>query len=83
MWEKFCVRDSLAPSANLFFPVIVTAAAAIFIRFQPPQPNGLDRLLFASWLVICFAAIDGLWGRHRIFVKEITDYDLSFEGIVQ
>ncbi|MDD1757871.1 MAG: hypothetical protein LUQ22_03970 [Methanotrichaceae archaeon] len=85
MWEKFCTsyRDSLAPSANMFFSVIVTVAAAIFIRFQQPQPNGIDRLLFASWLVISFAAIVGLWRRHRIFVKDITNYDPSFEGIVQ
>jgi hypothetical protein len=74
MWEKFCAshRDSLAPSANMFFSVIVTVAAAIFIRFQQPQPNELERLLFASWLAISFAATVGLWGRHRIFIKEIT-----------
>jgi hypothetical protein len=67
----------------MFFAVIITAAAAIFIRFRPPQPNAPIRLLFASWFVISFAAIVGLWGRHKIFAKEITDFDPSFEGIVQ
>ena len=79
-WERFCAsyRDGMAPSANLFFSIIVTLAAAVFILSQGLIPGGCtDRLMklwFAAWLVVSLMAIAILWARHQILIKTIGDY---------
>jgi hypothetical protein len=79
-WERFCAsyRDGMAPSANLFFSIIVTLAAAAFILSQGLLPGGVaDRLMklwFSAWLVISLTAIAILWARHQRLIKTIGDY---------
>lgn len=75
-WEKFCTssRDDLAPSANMFFSAIVTAAAAVFIRSQQTWLQGYGRLWFALWLVLSLAVIVGLWMRHRFQMRRLGKY---------
>lgn len=76
-WEQFCIayRDGLAPSANMFFSIIVTVAAAIFIHSQQIWLIGERKLWFASWLAISLAIIVWLWMRHRVQIKSIGDYE--------
>ena len=80
-WEKFCTsfRDGLAPSANMFFSLIVTVAAAVFIHSERAWPDGYPKVFFASWLVISMAAIVGLWLRHETLIKSIGSYK-PFKG---
>jgi hypothetical protein len=75
-WEKFCTssRDDLAPSANMFFSAIVTAAAAVFIRSQQTWLQGYGRLWFALWLVLSLTVIVGLWMRHRFQMRRLGKY---------
>lgn len=75
-WERFCTsyRDGLAPSANMFFSVIVTVAAAMFIHSQKTWLDGYPKIWFASWLVLSTAAIVGLWLRHETLIKSIGSY---------
>jgi hypothetical protein len=79
-WERFCAsyRDGLAPSANLFFSIIVTLAAAVIIISQGFLPGGLaDRVMklwFSAWLIISLTAIVILWARHQMLIKTIGDY---------
>ncbi|MCX6674826.1 MAG: hypothetical protein NTW84_00190 [Methanothrix sp.] len=75
-WEMFCTysRDDLAPSANMFFSAIVTAAAAVFIRSQQTWLQGYARLWFALWLVLSLAVIVGLWMRHRLQMRYLGKY---------
>ncbi len=76
-WERFCVayRDGLAPSANMFFSVIVTVAAAVFVHSQLPVLISGMKLWFASWLAISLFAIVWLWIRHQVQIKSIGDYE--------
>jgi len=80
-WEQFCIayRDGLAPSANMFFSIVVTVAAAIFIHSQQIWLMGGKKLWFASWLSISFSAIVWLWMRHRVIIKSIGNYE-PFNG---
>ncbi len=75
-WEKFCVayRDGLAPSANMFFSIIVTVAAAVFIHSQQTVLTGGMKLWFATWLAISLSIIIWLWMRHMVQIKSIGDY---------
>ncbi len=75
-WERFCTsyRDSLAPSANMFFSVIVTLGAAAFIRSQQNWTEHYIKLWFAVWLVMSLAVIITLWMRHQALIKNIGDY---------
>ena len=75
-WERFCTsyRDSLAPSANMFFSVIVTLGAAAFIHSQQSWTEKFLRLWFAVWLVLSLAGIIALWMRHQTLIKNIGDY---------
>ena len=75
-WERFCVayRDGLAPSANMFFSIIVTVAAAVFIHSQQTALTDGMRLWFASWLTVSLLIIVWLWMRHRVEIKNIGDY---------
>jgi len=75
-WEKFCTssRDDLAPSANMFFSAIVTAAAAVFIRSQQTWLQGYGRLWFALCMVLSLAVIVGLWMRHRFQMRRLGKY---------
>ena len=75
-WEMFCTssRDDLAPSANMFYSAIVTAAAAVFIRSQQTWLQGYARLWFALWLVLSLAVIVGLWTRHRSLMRRLGKY---------
>lgn len=75
-WERFCTsyRDGLAPSANMFFSVIVTVAAAMFIHSQRTWLDGYTKIWFASWLVLSTSAIVGLWLRHETLIKSIGSY---------
>jgi hypothetical protein len=75
-WEKFCTsfRDGLAPSANMFFSLIVTVAAAVFVRSQRTWTDGYPKVFFASWLIISMAVIVGLWMRHETLIKNIGSY---------
>lgn len=75
-WERFCTsyRDSLAPSANMFFSVIVTLGAAAFIYSQQRWTEHSSRLWFAIWLVMSLAVIIALWIRHQALIKNIGDY---------
>jgi hypothetical protein len=76
-WERFCTsyRDSLAPSANMFFSVIVTLGAAAFIHSQQIWTEKFMRLWFAIWLVLSLAVIIALWMRHQTLIKNIGDYE--------
>lgn len=76
-WEQFCTnyRDSLAPSANMFFSLIVTVAAAMFIRSQQPVMDGYTRLWFATWLALSLFFIAFLWMRHQDLIKKIGGYE--------
>ncbi len=76
-WEQFCIayRDGLAPSANMFFSVIVTIAAAIFIHSQQSWLVGEKKLWFASWLAISLSAIVWLWMKHKVQIKSIGNYE--------
>jgi hypothetical protein len=76
-WERFCTsyRDSLAPSANMFFSVIVTLGAAAFIHSQQRWTEKFMRLWFAIWLVLSLAVIIALWMRHQTLIKNIGDYE--------
>lgn len=75
-WERFCTsyRDSMAPSANMFFSVIVTLGAAAFIHTQQSWTEKFIRLWFAVWLVLSLAVIIALWMRHQMLIKNIGDY---------
>ena len=75
-WERFCTsyRDSLAPSANMFFSVIVTLGAAAFIHSQQSWTEHLMKLWFAVWLVISLGVIIALWMRHQALIKNIGNY---------
>jgi hypothetical protein len=75
-WERFCTsyRDSMAPSANMFFSVIVTLGAAAFIHTQQSWTERFIRLWFAVWLVLSLAVIIALWMRHQMLIKNIGDY---------
>jgi len=70
-WEQFCTeyRDGLAPSANMFFSVIVTVGAAVFIRSQLTETLGYFKLWFAFWLVASLATIVILWVRHKELIE--------------
>lgn len=76
-WEHFCTdyRDGIAPSANIFFSIIVTLAAAMFAHTQQPVLNGYLKLGFATWLTFSLAAIIGLWIRHQDLIKKIGEYE--------
>lgn len=76
-WEKFSTtyRDSIAPSANTLFSMIVTLGAAIFVHSQQVPMLGYIKLWFALWLVASLAAIVILWMRHIELIKKIGDYD--------
>jgi protein-S-isoprenylcysteine O-methyltransferase Ste14 len=76
-WERFCTsyRDSLAPSANMFFSVIVTLGAAAVIHSQQSWTEKFVRLWFAIWLVLSLAVIIALWIRHQTLIKNIGDYE--------
>jgi hypothetical protein len=76
-WEQFCIayRDGLAPSANMFFSIIVTVAASIFIHSQQLGLTGGMKLWFASWLAVSLSIIVWLWMRHRVQIKSIGDYE--------
>ena len=76
-WERFCTsyRDSLAPSANMFFSVIVTLGAAAVIHSQQSWTEKFVRLWFAIWLVLSLAVIIALWMRHQTLIKNIGDYE--------
>ncbi len=78
-WEKFCFsyRDGLSPSANMFFSIIVTLAAAVFIRTQQSPHSYQFKVLFASWLVISILAIVALWLRHRELIRRISEYGMD------
>jgi hypothetical protein len=75
-WEQFCTtyRDGLAPSANIFFSIIVTVGAAVFIHSQQTLTQGYMRLWFSFWLVASLVVIIALWMRHQYLVKSIGDY---------
>jgi hypothetical protein len=75
-WEKFCVcyRDSLAPSANIFFSIVVTLAAAVFIRTQNLAESGAMRIVFATWLVASISIIVALWIKHTRLIKMLGDF---------
>jgi len=75
-WEQFCItyRDGLAPSANIFFSIIVTLGAAIFIHSQQVWTRGYMRLCFSVWLVASLSVIIALWMRHKVLVKNIGNY---------
>ncbi len=75
-WEFFCTdyRDGLAPSANVFFSIIVTLGAAMFIHTQQSALEGYLRLGFAAWLTISLAVIISMWVRHQNLIKKIGDY---------
>ena len=76
-WEKFCAsyRDGLAPSANIFFSIIVTLGAAVIIHTQQNWTENFLRLWFAVWLVISLAVIITLWIRHQKLIRSIGDYE--------
>lgn len=76
-WEHFCTeyRDGIAPSANIFFSIIVTLAAAMFVHSQQPEINGYLKLGFAAWLTFSLAAIIVLWIRHQDLIKKIGEYE--------
>jgi hypothetical protein len=76
-WEQFCssYRDSIAPSANMFFSTIVTLGAAAFIHSQADWMERPMRLWFAIWLVTSLAVIIALWMRHQTLIKNISDYE--------
>jgi 4-hydroxybenzoate polyprenyltransferase len=76
-WEKFCIdyRDGLAPSANMFFSILVTMAAAVFIRTQQLTNSHESKFIFAVWLVASVLAIILLWCRHRDIIRKIGEYE--------
>jgi len=79
-WERFCAfyRDGMAPSANLFFSIIVTLGAAGYILSQGLTQGGFAerpmRLWFAIWLVVSLTVLVILWIRHQMLIKTIGDY---------
>jgi hypothetical protein len=75
-WERFCIRykDGLAPSANMFFSMVVTIAAAVFMSAQQSLEDHGFRVYFASWLVISIMTIVALWIRHRNLIRNINEY---------
>jgi hypothetical protein len=75
-WEMFCIyyRDGLAPSANMFFSIVVTIAAAMFISTQQSFEDHGFKVFFASWLVVSILAIVALWIRHRNIIRDIGEY---------
>lgn len=77
-WELFCIhyRDGLAPSANMFFSMVVTLAAAVFIRTQSSGKYEF-RVLFSAWLVISMLAIVALWLRHQKIIKKLSAYEVG------
>jgi len=76
-WEQFCTdyRDSLAPSANMFISLIVTVAAAMFIRSQMTVLEGYVKIWFAAWLALSLFAIISIWTRHQSLIKRIGGYE--------
>lgn len=76
-WENFCTdyRDGIAPSANVFFSIIVTLGAAIFIRTQQPLLEGYLKMWFAIWLVISLTVIICMWFRHQDLIRKIGEYE--------
>ena len=84
-WERFCInyRDGLAPSANMFFSVVVTIAAGIFIRTQQSSEEYEFKVLFSSWLVISMLTIITLWIRHRKIIRHIGEYGSENWGVGQ
>ena len=77
-WENFCVsyRDDLSPSANMFFSIIVTLSAAVFIQAQPISLSHQFKVLFASWLVVSIMAIAALWLKHKDIIQRIGQYGI-------
>ena len=75
-WERFCIyyRDGLAPSANMFFSIVVTIAAAVFISTQQSLGDHGFKVFFAVWLVISILTIVALWIRHRNLIRNIGEY---------
>jgi hypothetical protein len=76
-WEHFCAtyRDGLGPSANMFFSIIVTVCAAVFVHSSQTLMQGYMRLFFAFWLVASLAAIMALWMRHKVLIRRLGDYE--------
>lgn len=76
-WEQFCIayRDGLAPSANMFFSIIVTLVAAVFVHSQQPTLTGGMKVWFATWLALSLSAIIGLWMKHKVQIKSISNYE--------
>jgi hypothetical protein len=76
-WEKFCIsyRDSIAPSANMFFSIIVTIGAAVFVHSYQIPMLGFVKVWFAFWLVASLAMIVILWMRHIELIKRIGNYE--------
>jgi len=76
-WEQFCTsfRDGLAPSANVFFSIIVTVGAAVFIRSQQPVMSAHLKMWFAFWLAASLAVIILLWMRHKELIRNIGNYE--------
>jgi hypothetical protein len=75
-WEAFCIsyRDGLAPSANMFFSIVVTVAAAVFIRTQQSVDSQYVKVFFATWMVISLLVIVVLWQRHQDIIRKISEY---------
>jgi hypothetical protein len=75
-WEKFSTtyRDGIAPSANMFFSIIVTLGAAVFVHSEQVPMSGFVRLWFAFWLVLSLSVIVVLWMRHIELIKRIGNY---------
>ena len=75
-WEMFCIyyRDGLAPSANMFFSIVVTIAAAVFISTQQSYEDHGFKVFFASWLVVSILTIVVLWIRHKKLIQNIGEY---------
>lgn len=76
-WEKFSTiyRDGLAPSANMFFSIIITLGAAVLVHSQQEPMQGSIRLWFAFWLVASLVMISTLWMRHIELIKRIGNYN--------
>jgi hypothetical protein len=84
-WERFCIiyRDGLAPSANMFFSIVVTVAAAVFITTQQSLEDHEFKVFFASWLVVSTLTIVALWIRHRNIIRNIGEYGSIDRGVRQ
>ena len=76
-WENFCTfyRDSLAPSANIFFSITATLGAAVFIHAQQTWMRGSMQLWFAVWLVASLTIIIALWTWHKTLIRSIGNYE--------